>query len=85
MEQRRRNHSQELRLALGQLLRKLRLESGLSQEDLALAANLDRTYISQLERGLKNPTVQTLLRIATVLRVRASQIVAELEELQPIP
>ena len=38
-------------------IRRLRLERGLSQEALAVDAEIDRTYVSRLERGLENPTV----------------------------
>ncbi|MFN4073763.1 MAG: helix-turn-helix domain-containing protein [Thermus sp.] len=42
---------------------------GLTQEELAEASNLHRSYVSQLERGLVNPSFQSLARIATALGV----------------
>lgn len=45
----------------------MRLNAGLSQEALALAAEIDRTYISQLERGVANPSLMILYRISNVL------------------
>lgn len=48
-------------------LRKLRVAKGLSQETLAVDAGIDRTYVSRLERGLENPTVAVLERVATAL------------------
>jgi len=51
-----------------------RLEQGLSQEDLALEAGLDRTFISMLERGLRQLTLSSLFAIATALRIPASRI-----------
>ncbi|WP_173980235.1 helix-turn-helix domain-containing protein [Magnetospirillum sp. UT-4] len=45
-------------------LRRLRVQRGLSQEALAVDAEIDRTYVSRLERGLENPTVAVLERIA---------------------
>jgi len=51
-------------------IRKLRVERGLSQENLAVDAEIDRTYVSRLERGLENPTVAVLERLAKVLDVR---------------
>lgn len=45
----------------------LRQQAGLSQEGLALAAGVDRTYVSQLERGLANPSLLILHRISKVL------------------
>jgi transcriptional regulator with XRE-family HTH domain len=45
-------------------LRRLRVRRGLSQEKLAVDAEIDRTYVSRLERGLENPTVAVLERLA---------------------
>ncbi len=54
---------------LGDNVKTLRLQNALSQEELAFKANLDRTYISQIERGVSNPSVLVLLKIAVVLGV----------------
>lgn len=48
-------------------LRQLRVMRGLSQEALAVDAGIDRTYVSRLERGLENPTVAVLDRIAMAI------------------
>jgi transcriptional regulator with XRE-family HTH domain len=48
-------------------LRKLRVSRDISQENLAVDADLDRTYVSRLERGLENPTVAVLARLAKAL------------------
>jgi transcriptional regulator with XRE-family HTH domain len=48
-------------------IRRLRVALGLSQENLAVDAGIDRTYVSRLERGLENPTVAVLERLATAL------------------
>ena len=48
-------------------LRRLRVAKGVSQENLAVDAGIDRTYVSRLERGLENPTVAVLERLATAL------------------
>lgn len=53
---------------LGEEIKSLRLNAGLSQEALALAAEIDRTYISQLERGVANPSLMILYRISNVLK-----------------
>ena len=50
-------------------LRKLRVEKVLSQENLAVDAQIDRTYVSRLERGLENPTIAVLERLAEALNV----------------
>jgi transcriptional regulator with XRE-family HTH domain len=64
------------------LLRQARERAGLSQEQLALQANVDRSDISQIERNLKNPTVDMLLRLCRAMNASASQIVAALEQQQ---
>jgi len=52
----------------------------MSQEKLALEANLDRTYISLLERGLNQPSLKTLFAIADVLQVKPHEIVRAVED-----
>ena len=47
----------------------------LTQEKLAFAADLDRTYVSAVERGEKNPTISVLVRIAKALKVRPADLV----------
>jgi transcriptional regulator with XRE-family HTH domain len=46
-----------------------RLAQGLSQEELAFEAELDRTYISQIERGVCNPSILVLVKISKILNV----------------
>jgi transcriptional regulator with XRE-family HTH domain len=70
---------------LGQELRAARLRAGLTQEELAHRAGVDRSYISQLERGLKSPTVDMLLRLCRATGASASQIIARVEQVQPPP
>ena len=50
-------------------LRRLRVKHGLAQEALAVDADIDRTYVSRLERGMENPTVVVLDRLARALGV----------------
>jgi transcriptional regulator with XRE-family HTH domain len=66
-------------LLLGQALRDARKAAGLSQEQLAFEANVDRTYVSQLENGHKSPTVDVLFRICPVLGLAASELIASVE------
>lgn len=54
----------------------LRSGVGLSQEALALNADVDRTYVSQIERGTGNPSLGILCRLATVLSVEPWQLLA---------
>jgi len=71
--------SEQLQAAFGGILRKLRGRAGLSQEQLALECGLDRTYISLLERGLRQPTLSTLFVLARTLNTRPSKLVARVE------
>lgn len=62
--------------ALGEAIRRLRTEAGLSQEQLADRVATDLTQIGGLERGTRNPSYTTLLRLADALRTRVGEIVA---------
>ena len=70
----------DIRKQVGRNLRRLRLECGLSQEALAFEADIARNYMSGLERGVRNPTVLILDRLARVLKVSVSEIVTESSE-----
>lgn len=59
---------------LGKNVRRFRLEAGLSQEQLAFEADMKRSYVSDLERGVRNPTVQALGRLAAALKVEPYQL-----------
>ena len=62
------------------VLRRLRTEKGLSQEEFGSAADLHRTYVSQLERGLKSPSLKTLYKIASVLGISLTELIALVEQ-----
>lgn len=62
---------------LGGVIRLRRESLGLSQEDLALECGLHRTYISQLERGRKSPTLRTLVLIAKALGCEPAELVRQ--------
>ncbi|MFC6649476.1 helix-turn-helix domain-containing protein [Paenibacillus rhizoplanae] len=64
----------------GQVLKTIRKRSNMSQEKLALQSNLDRTYISMLERGIHQPTLNSLLALAEALNMKASELVRLVEE-----
>jgi len=67
-------------IAFGKVLRELRLNKGLSQEQLGFEADLRRTYVSILELGQQQPSLTTLLKLANALNIKASQLMALLEE-----
>ena len=69
--------------AFGDLIRKIRQKKGLSQEALALEAGLDRTFISLLERGSRQPSLTTILKIAKVLEISASTLISRVESSLP--
>jgi transcriptional regulator with XRE-family HTH domain len=66
-------------IAFGKLIADLRQSAQLSQEELADRAAIHRTYVSQLERGLKSPTLVTLLRLSKALGTTPSELVRQLE------
>ena len=63
----------------GQVLQQLRHERGLSQEKLGFESNYHRTYISQLERGQKNPSLKAIFRLAKALGVKPSGMIRRIE------
>lgn len=64
----------DIRQRLGQNIKRLRLERGLSQEAFAHEAGLHRTYVSDIERGARNPTITVLEKLAKPLGVPASAL-----------
>ena len=64
---------------LGEELRRAREDAALTQEEVSFRANVDRSYISQLERDKKSPTLDLLFRLCDALGVKASTLVARVE------
>jgi transcriptional regulator with XRE-family HTH domain len=64
----------DIRRRVGLNVRRFRTERGWSQEELAFECGLHRTYISGVERGVRNPTVLVLDEIATALKVPAHRL-----------
>lgn len=71
--------------AFGQALRERRLEVGLSQEGLADAVGLDRTYVSGIERGERNPSLTNILKLAAAVQAPPAQLFARAETLLAHP
>lgn len=67
----------DTRAIIGWNLRRLRVERGLSQERLALAAGIDRAYAGRVERGSENVTITTLEAMARALAVQVGDLLAE--------
>ena len=60
--------------AFGLAVRAQRERLGLSQEKFALHAEIDRTYVSGVERGVRNPTVKMVAKLAGALRTKPSKL-----------
>ena len=72
--------SMEVNVAFGLVLRKLRKRQGFSQEDLANEAALDRTFISLLENGQRQPSISTIFAVAKPLKTTPSELLYEVEK-----
>lgn len=68
----------DIRQQFGRALRKFRTEMGLTQEELAFRAKLNTSYISDLERGLYNPTLQIMVDLGKALGVHPSHLIRDL-------
>ena len=64
----------------GNVLKALRTERGLSQEEFAMNVGLHRTYISQLERGLKSPSLRTIKKICDELEFSIAYFIDLIEK-----
>lgn len=67
----------DVRKRFGRNLLRLRLAKGMGQEKFALEFGIDRTYISGIERGVRNPTIVVVQRIADALGVPVSDLFAD--------
>lgn len=68
--------------ALGRAVRRYREKTGMSQEQFAFEVELDRTYVSGIERGKRNPTVATLLRLTAQLGTTPAGLLKSAERSQ---
>ena len=66
----------DIRTVLARNLKRIREERGYSQEDLAFRADLHRTYVSGVERGVRNPTIVIVQKLAEALEVEAKDLLA---------
>ena len=69
-----------LQQKLGLAIIKLRKEKGLSQEKFALEADVDRRYMSDLENGKRNPSLEIIEKIANRLEISISELFFEVEK-----
>jgi transcriptional regulator with XRE-family HTH domain len=66
-----------IRSTIASNLKRYRAQQGVAQEKLALMAGVDRTMVSKIERELTNPSIETLLKLANVLGITVSALLAE--------
>lgn len=66
-------------IALGKIIQRKRKAQELSQEQLGFLSNLDRTYISGVERGIRNPSLTALVSLAYGLGTTVSDLLTDLE------
>jgi transcriptional regulator with XRE-family HTH domain len=64
----------------GAVLQRHRAARNISQEELAFQADVDRTFVSRLERGIRQPTITTLIGVGQALGVSAADLVKETEK-----
>lgn len=69
----------DIGLIFGEVLLRQRTAAGISQEELALRADVDRTFVSRLERGIRQPTITTMIALAQAMGVTAADLVREVE------
>ena len=63
----------------GRSIRRLRKQRGMSQDDLAVAAKLSRNYVSDIERGVRNPSLLAVIGIARALRLPLRDLLADVD------
>lgn len=68
-----------IKVQFGKIIKRLRANAGLSQEELAYRAGMHRTYIGIIERGEKNITLENAYKISKALNIPLSHILKELE------
>ncbi|WP_223569825.1 helix-turn-helix domain-containing protein [Pseudomonas sp. BF-R-26] len=73
---------EQLRLQLAENIRLMRRIKNLTQEQLALTAEVDRTYVSQIERCTGNPSLMVLCKLANILEVTTDQLLIEPDSLR---
>ena len=74
-----RGKKKTLEATFGQVLREFRNEAGISQEKLAMECDLERNYISMLERGLRQPSLKTIFVLAKALHIDPSKIIKKVD------
>lgn len=79
------NRGERLRAAFGAVIRDLRIDAGMTQERLSFRAKVHRTYIGDLERGLKSPTLDVIDALARALNMEPHELVEQAAQLRNRP
>jgi len=69
----------DIGLAFGKILRQKRKAAGLTQEQLAHDADVQRNYVSLIERGVHHPTIAVVFKLAQALHCMPSELISDLE------
>ena len=75
---------EEIRVAYGKAIRSIRQNKRISQEELADLCGLHRTYISDIELGKRNVSLENIDKIAQALQVKKSEIFVEVEQYEGV-
>lgn len=70
----------DIRKQVGLNVKRIRKDKGWSQEDLAFESGMHRTYVSGIERGIRNPTVTVIERLATTLNIEPHELLKAVED-----
>lgn len=73
------SQANQISLICGGVIKRYRHQLGISQEELAHRADVDRTFVSRLERGIRQPTITTLMQLAKALEISAAELVKSVE------
>jgi len=77
-------HAAEMGEALGRRIRKLRLELSLTLEEVALASGVSQGSLSQIERGIGNPSFNTMVKIAHALHTSVARLLEDSSRVEPV-
>lgn len=70
----------DLKVTFGKVIKQLREEQSLSQQALADYSDVDRTYISDLERGLYYPSLLIVYKLAEILKIRPHELIHKIDK-----
>lgn len=72
---------EQLQKAFGKVIKNLRLESNISQVELAERGGFNRTYVSDLERGIKQASLSTIVRLSNALEIKPNELMKRLDSI----